>query len=281
MSIADESGVTFKEELRSGQVKMGLFVNSHSTTVAEQISHLGFDWLLVDMQHGPMTTENLSTMLCAIASGGAKSMVRVSGFDDRSGMQQALDLGADGILVPYINNAEEAAHAVSCCRYPTAGTRSVYFPQRSTNKKGLLGYVGNANKNVIIALQIETADSIKNMDSISATEGVDMLFLGQNDLCMSMGLFEKYEFPKMYFSPELQQATEKMITACRRNNKILGLFLFGTDRVAEFIKKGFVFISIGNDLHLILTQAQTHMKTLKDIAKAENKQWQPRPSVFL
>lgn len=281
MSIADESGVTFKEELRAGQVKMGLFINSHSTTVAEQIAHLGYDWLLVDMQHGPMTTENLSTMLCAIASGGAKSMVRVSGYDDRAGIQQALDLGADGILVPYICTAQEAIHAVSCCRYPTAGTRSVYFPQRSTNKKGLLGYVGNSNKNVIIALQIETADSIKNMDSIAAVEGVDMLFLGQNDLCMSMGLFEKYEFPKMYFSPELQAATDKMIAACRKNNKILGLFLFGTDRVAEFIKKGFVFISIGNDLHHIMTQAQTHMKTLKEITKSESKNWQPRPSVLL
>ena len=68
------------------------------------------------MQHGPMTTENLSTMLTAVASGGAKSMVRVAGYDDRAGIQQALDLGADGILVPYINNAEEAKHAVSCCR---------------------------------------------------------------------------------------------------------------------------------------------------------------------
>ena len=75
--------------------------------------------------------------------------------------------------------------------------------------------------------------------------------------------------------------TPTVIAAARRNNKILGLFLFGTDRVAEFIKKGFVFISIGNDLHHILTQAQAHMKTLKDIAKAESKTWQPRPSVFL
>lgn len=281
MSIADESGVTFKQELRGGNVKIGLFLNSHSTTVAEQIAHLGYDWLLVDMQHGPMTTENLSTMLCAVASGGAKSMVRVASYDDRAGIQQALDLGADGILVPYICTVAEAVHAVSCCRYPTAGTRSVYFPQRSTNKKGLLGYVGNANKNIIIALQIETADSIKNMDAIAAIEGVDMLFLGQNDLCMSMGLFEIYEFPKMYFSPELQAATDKMIAACKKNNKILGLFLFGTERVAEFVKKGFVFISIGNDLHHILTQAQTHMKALKDITKTEGKTWQPRPSPFL
>jgi len=141
--------------------------------------------------------------------------------------------------------------------------------------------VGNANKNVIIAMQIETADSIKNMESIAATEGVDMLFLGQNDLCMSMGLFETYEFPKMYFSPELKAATDKMIAAAKKNNKILGLFLFGTDRVAEFVQKGFVFISIGNDLHHILTQAQTHMAKLKEIVASEKKTWTPRPSAFL
>src|SRR5438270_823266 len=105
---------------------------------------------------------NSSAMIGAIGSGGAKSMVRVGGYDDRAGIQQALDLGADGVLVPYINTVEEARQAVSCARYPMAGTRSVYFPQRSTNKDGLLGYVGNANKNVIVALQVETASCIQN-----------------------------------------------------------------------------------------------------------------------
>jgi 4-hydroxy-2-oxoheptanedioate aldolase len=77
------------------------------------------------------------------------------------------------------------------------------------------------------------------------------------------------------------QATDTMIAAAKRNKKILGLFLFGTDRVAEFIKKGYVFISIGNDLHHIMTQAQTHIKTVQAIAKAEKKVWNPRPSAFL
>jgi len=271
MSIADESGVTFKEELRAGKPKMGLFLNSSSPTVAEQLSCAGYDWLLVDMQHGPMDTMILSSMLCAVYSGGAKSMVRVAGAHDRGGIQQALDLGADGILVPYINTAEEAKLAVSCAKYPTEGTRSVYFPQRSTNKKGLLGYVGNANKNVMIALQVETADCIKNMDEIAAVKGIDILFLGQNDLCMSAGLFEKYEFPKMYTSPELNDMTEKLIKAAKANNIILGVFLFGTDRVKEFLGKGFPFISIGNDLHHIMTQAETHMKALTEAAGGEDK----------
>merc|ERR1719335_2062016 len=134
-----------------------------------------------------MNPESLSAMLCAISAGEAKSLVRVGGSHDRNGVQQALDLGADGILVPYINNAEEAKQAISMCKYPTAGTRSVYFPQRSTNKDGLLGYVPNANNQVTVALQVETADCIKNIDEIAALPGLDMLFLGQNDLCMRWG----------------------------------------------------------------------------------------------
>src|SRR5438128_6129019 len=244
--IESLSGAEFKKQLREGRPKLGLFLNAHSPTVAEQLAHSGYDWLLVDTQHGPMGHETLSAMLAGISQGGAKSLVRVSGYQDRAGIQQTLDMGADGVLVPYINTAEEARQAVSCCRYPTAGTRSVYFPQRSMNKAGLLGYAGGANDNVIIALQVETADCIKNIDEIAAVKGVDLLFLGQNDLCMSMGLYEKYKFPDMYTSPELNDATTRLINAARKNNIILGLFLFGTSRVGEFLEKGFSFISVGN-----------------------------------
>lgn len=274
------SGADFKAELRSGKPKFGLFLNSHSPTVAEQLAHSGYDWLLVDSQHGPMGYEKLSAMICAIGSGGAKSMVRVAGYADRAGIQQSLDLGADGVLVPYINNAQEAREAVSCARYPTQGTRSVYFPQRSTNKAGLLGYVPNANKNIIVALQVETADCIKNMAEIAAVPGVDILFLGQNDLCMSMGLFEKYEFPHMYTSPELGAATTTLVTEAQKNGVTLGLFLFGTARVGEFLEKGFRFVSIGNDLHHVLTQAGAHVQALESISAEKGKPWARRPTAL-
>jgi 4-hydroxy-2-oxoheptanedioate aldolase len=275
------TGAEFKQQLRQGTPKMGLFLNAHSPTVAEQLAHSGYDWLLIDTQHGPMDRERLSATICAIASGGAKSMVRVGGYDDRAGIQQALDLGADGVLVPYINTADEARQAVSCARYPTAGTRSVYFPQRSTNKDGLLGYVGNANKNVIVALQVETASCIANMAEIAAVPGVDILFLGQNDLCMSMGLYEKYEFPHMYTSPELGAATQKLVDEAGKNNVILGLFLFGTGRVGEFLEKGFTFISIGNDLHHVLTQATAYVKDMESIGAEKGKPWTRRPSSLM
>jgi 4-hydroxy-2-oxoheptanedioate aldolase len=275
------SGADFKKQLREGTPKMGLFINSHSPTLVEQLAHTGYDWLLVDTQHGPMDHEKLSTMLCAIASGGAKSMVRVAGYHDRGGIQQALDLGADGVLIPYINTAEEVRQAVSCARYPTIGTRSVYFPQRSTNKAGLLGYVGNANNNIIVALQVETASCIQNIEEIAAVPGVDILFLGQNDLCMSMGLYEKYEFPHMYTSPELGAATQALVDAATKNGVILGLFLFGTARVGEFLEKGFTFISIGNDLHHVLTQAGAYVKDMEAIAAGKGKQWSRRPTALL
>jgi len=272
------SGAEFKNELRAGHPKLGLFLNSHSPTIAEQLAHSGYDWLLVDTQHGPMGNERLSAMLAGIANGGAKSLVRVEGFHDRGGIQQSLDMGADGVLVPYINTAAEARQAVSCTKYPTVGTRSVYFPQRSMNKDGLLGYAGNWNKNGIVALQVETADCIKNIDEIAAVPGVDILFLGQNDLCMSMGLYEKYEFPHMYTSPELNVATQSLVNAAKKNNIILGLFLFGTARVGEFLDKGFTFISIGNDLHHVLTQAGAYVVDVERIAKEKGKSWARRPT---
>jgi 4-hydroxy-2-oxoheptanedioate aldolase len=228
-----------------------------------------------------MGYENLSTMLAAVSSGGAKSLVRVGGYQDRPGIQQALDMGADGVLVPYINTAEEARQAVSCTRYPTTGTRSVYFPQRCMNKNGLLGYAGSANDNVIVALQVETASCIENIVEIASVPGVDILFLGQNDLCMSMGLFEKYVFPDMYTSPELQAATQKLIDSARKNDVILGLFLFGTSRVGEFLDKGFTFISIGNDLHHVLTQAGGHIEQLEKIATEKGKVWDRRSTALL
>jgi 4-hydroxy-2-oxoheptanedioate aldolase len=274
------SGAEFKKQLREGKPKFGLFVNSHSPTVVEQLAHSGYDWCLIDTQHGPMGYETLSGMLAGVANGGAKSLVRVGGYSDRPGIQQSLDTGADGVLVPYINTAQEAREAVSCARYPTAGTRSVYFPQRSMNKAGLLGYAGAANDNIIVALQVETADCIKNIDEIAAVKGVDILFLGQNDLCMSMGLFEKYKFPDMYTSPELGEATTKLVNAARKNNVILGLFLFGTARVGEFLDKGFPFVSVGNDLHHILTQTSAYVKDLEAVSKEKGKPWTRRTTAL-
>jgi 4-hydroxy-2-oxoheptanedioate aldolase len=98
---------------------------------------------------------------------------------------------------------------------------------------------------------------------------------------MSMGLYEKYQFPDMYTSPELGDATNKLIAAAAKHNIILGIFLFGTSRVAEFVGKGFRFISVGNDLHHILTQAGAYVKDVEGIAPDKGKAWVRRPSALI
>ena len=148
------------------------------------------------------------------------------------------------------------------------------------NKAGLLGYAGTFNKEGIVALQVETASCIENIAEIAAVPGVDILFLGQNDLCMSMGLYEKYEFPHMYTSPELNAATQKLIDHARKNNVILGLFLFGTSRVGEFLEKGFTFVSVGNDLHHVLTQTSAYVNDVENVSKEKGKIWRRRTTAL-
>ena len=132
-----------------------------------------------------------------------------------------------------------------------------------------------------IALQVETASCIQNIEEIAAVPGVDILFLGQNDLCMSMGLYETYEFPHMYTSKELSEATQTLAKEAKKNQVILGVFLFGTSRVGEFLEKGFTFISIGNDLHHVLTQSTAYVVDLESIAKNKNKNWVRRPTSLM
>lgn len=280
--VSTQTGKQFKEALRKGESKFGLFLNSGSPVIAEQLSHSRYDWLLVDAQHGPLNYESMSHMLSGIRTGHAKSLVRVAGYDDRAGIQQALDAGSDGVLIPYVNTAEEVRQAVSCCYYPEPskrqGSRSVYFPQTSSNAGGLLGYTGAWNENALVAVQVETADCIENIDEIVGVEGLDIAFLGRNDLAMSMGLFEKYEFPDMYSSPELNEAVEKLLAACKKHNKIAGIFLFGTDGVEEALQQGFNFVAVGNDLHHVLVANTGMVAELRDITNRGGEQWEGQDS---
>ena len=281
-TFAKQSGAEFKKALRAGENKIGLFINSASPIVSEQLGRTGYDWLLVDCQHGPTGYSTMHHMLSGIGNGDAHSMVRVQGYNDRAGIQQALDAGADGILVPYVNNKAEAMEAVEVIKYPQPstlkGTRSVYFPQRSSFKDGLLGYTPAWNENSITAVQVETADCIKNIDEILSVEGIDIAFLGKNDLAMSMGLFEKYEFPLMYTCPEMNEAVEKLKAAAKKHNKILGIFMFGTDALEPALKDGFNFVSLGNDLHHMLSASTTMLADVQEKTKKAGKEWKGLPS---
>jgi 4-hydroxy-2-oxoheptanedioate aldolase len=253
-----------------------LLLNTTRPTVAQQFSHVFYDWILVDC-HSPMEAITMSAMLGAVSSGSAmKSMVRVAVYDDPNGIQQALDLGANSILIPHINTAEEAAAGVLCYLYPfgKAGTRSVYFLQRwITKTAGLLGHADSSiNDNVIIALQVE--DYITDMESICTVPRIAMVFLEQNDLVVSMGLFDgKYEFPAMHTCPELEAAMNKLSKCAKAKDILLGMFRFGTDHVTEFMDKDFNFILFGNDVHYCLAQNFAHKEALVVAATYRFHEW--------
>ena len=282
MADAALSGAEFKKQLREGKPKLGLFINSHSPTVVEQLAYSGYDWLLVDTQHGPMDSrKTFRHARAASRNGGAKSMVRVGGISRpprhpagaRHGrgrrahsLHQYRGRSAPGRELRPLSHGRHALGLFSAAQHEQGRPARLRRQLRTTN--------------VIVALQVETASCIENIAEIAAVPGVDILFLGQNDLCMSMGLYEKYEFPHMYTSPELGAATQKLVDSGEKNNVILGLFLFGTSRVGEFLEKGFTFISIGNDLHHVLTQAGAYVKDMENISKEKGKAWKRRTTAL-
>lgn len=252
MSKSATLGKAFKTALKNGETKMGLFLNSTSPVLAEQLSFSGYDWLLVDAQHGPMTTPLLNTMLTSIANNNTVSLVRVGSSSDRETIQLSLDGGSDGVLVPFIKTAEEANTSVQNCHYAPKGDRSIYYPQKASNADGLVGYIGNSMENTVTSVQIETKEAIENIESILDTPNLDVAFLGRFDLAFSMGLHVKYGAGGMLESPEMKEAVERLVDAARQRDKILGMFLFGPEEVEKFHGMGFRMFSLGNDLHHVL-----------------------------
>jgi len=190
------SGVDFKNELRAGHPKLGLFLNSHSPTIAEQLAHSGYGLASCrHAGHGPMGNERLLQQCSPESANGGTKIARARrGLSrPRRHSSNRLDMGADGVLVPYINTAAEARQAVSCANMADVATRSVYFPQRSMkDKDGLLGYAVQLEQNGIVALQVETCRlHQKHRRNLPPFPGVDILFLGQNESLHVHGRFTK------------------------------------------------------------------------------------------
>lgn len=252
--------------------ELGLFVMSGSPAVVEAVSAAKLDWVCIDAQHGAISYERTGEMLRATAS-NTTAIVRVGGPNDRFGIQQALDLGADGVVVPLINTREEALQAVSYCLYPPAGVRSVAYPVRASLKQGASGqdlatYLASANKKVEVWLQIESKDSYNNIESILSIPGITCAFLGPNDLGMSFGWHVKYNYDmnEMLNSPELQDVYNKVQKACAFFGVASGLAC-APSRVAEFAAMGYRYIGYGADLGILASSTLSTVTEMKAAIK--------------
>jgi 4-hydroxy-2-oxoheptanedioate aldolase len=247
---------------RAGEQTVGGWLSLANTHSAELMANAGFDWLCVDLQHGLLDYADLRHMLPAISTTGTTPIVRVSG-NDPALIMKVLDVGAMGVIVPLVNTREEAAAAVSACRYPPQGTRS-FGPIRAAMYGGR-GYVAEANDEIACIAMIETKDGIENLEAIVTTPGLGGIYVGPADLGYALGLG-----PTGNVDEPLHMATmDKILTTCKRHGVPVGTHTGGLADSRRRLKEGFNFVTLGSDAGFMMQAAAADLAAIRQTQKTE------------
>ncbi len=237
-----------RHKLNAGEATIGALMGLGSPNVAELLAHSGYDWLAVETEHNALDYAEVEHMLMAMNGTETIPIVRLPS-DDPLGIQRALDIGAMGVLVPMIRTAEQARAIVSATRYPPHGTRG-FGPMRASHyAMDYEDYLTRSNDHILVALMLETAEAMDNLEEITEVPGVDALYMGLWDLSLSYGLN-----PLRMPFPELEAAIERALDIGRRNNVAIGI---GTGTPADLrqrLEQGFRFLVYGTD-YLMLSGA--------------------------
>lgn len=237
----------FKQGLASGNTQYGLWLGIPDNTVAEMAGGAGFDWLLIDHEHGPFDLRSVLSHLQAVAPYDVAPIVRpVSG--DAALIKKLLDIGAQTLLVPMVDTAEQATQLVSAVRYPPQGNRGLGTSMaRAARWNAVSGYAAKANDEVCLIVQAETATALANLDDILAVEGVDGVFIGPSDLSASMGHLGNAGHP------DVVAAVSAGLEKIRASGKYAGLLCLDPALVETYVEAGAHFVGVGVDT-LILSQ---------------------------
>lgn len=246
-----------KEKLQKGEQAIGTFVSIGHPDVTERLSIIGFDWLLLDSEHGPLGYETMQMMMQSMRGDICSPIVRVQ-WNDPVVIKRALDIGAHGVLIPWINSREEAEAAVAACKYPPQGIRGC-GPRRAALVGGP-DYIGTANDTILVAVQIETATAVKNIADILAVDGVDVVYIGPVDLCMSM-----FGVPGKWDDPVYLEAFDTVLEAAAKSGKPAGMFC-NSGNIEWAIEKGFKFNSVDNDDSFLMTAARAAVMKARNAA---------------
>jgi 2-keto-3-deoxy-L-rhamnonate aldolase RhmA len=233
-----------KAKLARGEATLGLFLLSASSIVAEVCSTLPIDWLIIDMEASPVSHEGVLHVLQALSGSRLTPMIRVRALEHH-GIEQALDLGTQAILVPKVDDATAARRAAAACRYPPDGRRGVNPVRASGYFSDVPGYLREANEQVLCMVQIESAEAVRNVQEIAAEPGVDVLFIGCGDLAMSLGQ------PGVVVGERMDQARVAVLAAARAHGKVPGIFAYGVDLAVRYLEEGFLFVALGNDVQAL------------------------------
>jgi 4-hydroxy-2-oxoheptanedioate aldolase len=249
---------SFRDRTLAGETLFGLFLDLASPASAELCSSVGYDWLLVDLEHGASTEADLLGLLLAVQAGGRAAPLVRPQSGERIRIGRALDMGARGIMVPRLDSADQAREAVAFLRYPPDGIRGVATRVRGAG----LGVVAHAeirrlNERVLGIIQIESAGGLRDADAIAAIDGVDVLFVGPADLSHSLGI------PGEFAHADYQAALERVVAACRAHGKAAGILVYDTAVVPRLVELGFTFIGIGADGAFVADGAQRFLAAVR------------------
>jgi len=229
-----------KARLAAGETLFGTFLTLGSPLAAESLGLAGFDWLLVDLEHGGGDESQLLGQLLGARAAGVHALVRVES-DVRGRTARSLDLGVEGVMCPQINSAEQAEAWASALHYGPAGSRGIAFFHRGARFGTETDPVGAARERTLGIAQIESPEAVEAVEEIAAVDGVDVLFVGPSDLSYSMGIFRQFE------DPHFRAAIERVVEAAAAAGKTAGIFLTAIDQIAPAIADGFRMIAIGSD----------------------------------
>jgi 2-keto-3-deoxy-L-rhamnonate aldolase RhmA len=230
-----------RERVLNGELMGGTFINLGSSLTAEIAGQAGLDWLLIDLEHGAGDRHELLFQLQAIESTPAAPIVRVA-WNDPVQFKRVLDLGPSGIMVPYVQSAEEARRAVAAMRYPPAGVRGVASMHRACGfGSDFDEYFRRADSQLLTVVQIETAAAVDHVDEIAAVDGVDVLFVGPMDLSISLGIARQWDHPAF------SSAVNKVVSACRKAGKAAGTLVQSEHQIERSVSVGFSFLALSSD----------------------------------
>jgi 4-hydroxy-2-oxoheptanedioate aldolase len=228
---------TVKERLRNGEVVVGSFVQYPSPQTVEILAAAGFDYVLIDCEHGPTSPESAYPMVLAAEANNTVSMIRVWQNSPQV-LLRYLDLGTDGVMIPQINSREDAEAVVHAVKYHPAGQRGIAGVRASrwAINQPLTDFSGVANRETMIMAQIENINGVEKVPEILEVDGIDVLFVGPNDLAQSMG------YPGQTGHPDVQAAIDRVLDMAKGSNVALGTIATSAESTNRMIERGFRII---------------------------------------
>jgi len=239
--------MNFTSRLRQNDLLIGTMLTIPAPEVAEMIAKCGFDWLFMDGEHGALSILEWQRMMQAVG-GRCPNVLRVPGCTEQD-IKKALDIGADGIIVPMVNDAGQAQQAVDWSKYPPRGRRGIGLARAQGYGLDFGDYMATADDGIALIVQAEHIDAVDNIEAITQVDGIDAVFIGPYDLSASMGKTGEVE------DPEVVAAIDRVTLACRQNNMALGYFGVSAASVRPYIDQGYNLICAGVDAGFVTAGA--------------------------